>query len=303
MSALLRRRPSLQCGGTHKGERMNELQDKVGIVVGGAGGIGLAVVRGLLALGARVVIVDLGTSADGTAGDAAVVALAAETVTRTSGDVVPLALDAGSTDAARSMVEATLERYGRVDFGVYCAGFQHDRPLLRDGDDDLARVLSVHVLGAVRFTRELARAMIAAKHGGSVILTTSAAAFFGSAGQSALAVAAGGLVGFVKTAATELRRHKIRVNAIVPTARTRLTAQLPLFESIRADSLTPEHVAQGICHLLSDAAEDVLGEVIGIAGGRLYAFRHAETSGAFLEGPEPPTLAAIAAAWPDVSRR
>lgn len=282
---------------------MNELQDKVGIVVGGAGGIGLAVVRGLVALGARVVMVDLGTLADGSSSDPEVVALAAQGVSGAGGDVFPLALDAGSADAARTMVASTQERFGRVDFGVYCAGFQHDRPLLRDADDELAQVLAVHLLGAVRFTRELSRALIAAKQGGSVILATSAAAFFGTAGQSALAIAAGGLVGFVKTAATELRRHKIRVNAIVPTARTRLTAQLPLFESIRADSLTPEHVAQGICHLLSDAAEDVLGEVIGIAGGRLYAFRHAETSGAFLEGSEPPSLSAIAAAWPEVSRR
>jgi NAD(P)-dependent dehydrogenase (short-subunit alcohol dehydrogenase family) len=135
------------------------------------------------------------------------------------------------------------------------------------------------------------------------VLVSSASGFFGSAGQSALAMAAGGLIGFVKTAATELRRHKIRVNAVVPTARTRLTAQLPLFESIRSDSLTPEHVAQGICHLLSDAAQDVLGEVIGIAGGRIYAYRHAETSGAFLEDSAPPSLASIAAAWRDVSRR
>jgi hypothetical protein len=77
---------------------------------------------------------------------------------------------------------------------------------------------------------------------------------------------------------------------------------LPLFEAIREDSLTPEHVAQVVCHLLSSAARDVHGEAIGVAGGRIYAFRHAETSGAFLEGP-PATLAAIAAAWRDVTRR
>ncbi|HEY6876546.1 MAG TPA: SDR family oxidoreductase, partial [Polyangiales bacterium] len=138
--------------------------------------------------------------------------------------------------------------------------------------------------------------------GGSIALASSASGFFGSAGQSSLAIAAGGLAGFVRTAATELRRNKVRLNVVVPTARTRLTEQLPLFASIKADSLSPEHAAQGIVYLLTEAAADVQGEIIGVAGGRLYAFRHAETSGAYLEG-NPPALTEIAASWRDVTRR
>jgi NAD(P)-dependent dehydrogenase (short-subunit alcohol dehydrogenase family) len=286
-----------------KAEKMSEFAEKVAIVVGGAQGVGRAVAHTLSQLGTRIVLADLGCAVDGANPDPSVVVKAAQELSQLGGQVFPLALDAGHPEAARELVAAAQAQYGRVDLGVYAAGFLHDRTLLRDDEDALDHVLQVHLRGAMRFTRELARALIEQKSGGSIVLATSASAFFGSAGQSALAAAAGGLVGFVKTAATELRRHKVRVNAVVPTARTRLTAQLPLFASIRADSLTPEHVAQGICHLLSNAAEDVLGEAIGIAGGRIYAFRHAETSGAYLEDTSVPSLSAIAAAWRDVSRR
>lgn len=282
---------------------MAEFADKVAIVVGGASGVGLATALALGRLGCRLVVADLGCEVDGTGHDPSVVSEAAQQLEAAGVQVLALDLDAAQPGTAEQLVEAALARFGRVDLGVYCAGFHHERALLRRNEAELERVLAVHLLGPMRFAQELARALIAAKAGGSIVLATSAAGFFGSAGHSALAVAAGGLVGFVKTAATELRRHKIRVNAVVPTARTRLTEQLPLFASIRAESLTPAHVAQGICHLLSEAAADVLGEVIGVAGGRIYAFRHAETSGAFLEGDAPPSLASIAASWRDVTRR
>lgn len=279
---------------------MSEYQDKVAIVVGGARGVGRATVRSLVGLGVRVLIADAGTGTDGEGRDAEPVAQLARELGEDK--VLGLPLDVTASDAANTLVQQAIERFGRVDMGVYCAGFHHDRALLRTSDDELARVLAVHLHAPLRFARELARSLIAGQHGGSIVLASSPSGFFGSAGQSSLAVAAGGLAGFVRTAATELRRHKVRINVIVPTARTRLTEQLPLFASIKPESLSPEHVAQGVVHLLSDAAADVQGEILGVAGGRIYAFRHAETSGAYLEG-NPPSLADIAANWRDVTKR
>jgi NAD(P)-dependent dehydrogenase (short-subunit alcohol dehydrogenase family) len=282
---------------------MTEFSSKVAVIVGGASGVGLATAKALGSLGCRLVIADLGCAIDGTGHDPDVVSRAAQELEALGVEVLALPLDAAEPSTAKVLIDAAIARFGRVDLGVYCAGFHHERALLRTVDAELERVLAVHLFGPMRFAQELARALIAAKTGGSIVLATSAAGFFGSAGHSAIAVAGGGLVGFVKTAATELRRHNIRINALVPTARTRLTEKLPLFATIRTDSLTPEHVAQGFCHLLSTAAVDVHGEVIGVAGGRIYAFRHAETSGAFLEGEQPPSLASIAASWRDVTRR
>lgn len=282
---------------------MSEFADRVAVVVGGASGVGLAVAHALTKLGCRIVIADLGCAPDGAGHDPDVVARAAQELEQAGAQVLGLALDSAQPESARVLVEAAVARFGQVDLGVYCAGYHHDRALLRTSEAEYQRVIDVHLLGATRFAREMARALLGAKRPGSIVLATSASAFLGSAGQSAHAIAAGGLVGFVKTAATELRRQHVRINAVVPTARTRLTDKLPLFASIRADSLSAEHVAQGICHLLSDAARDVQGEVIGVAGNRIYAFRHAETSGAFLDAEGPASLAEIEASWRDVTRR
>lgn len=281
---------------------MSEFADQVAVIVGGAHGVGRATALSLARLGVRLVIADAGTGSDGEGRDPEVVAALAHELSSSGAQVLALPLDVSAPEAASTLVQAAIERFGRLDHGVYCAGFHHDRALLRTGDDELSRVLAVHLFAPVRFARELARSLIAGQHGGSIVLASSASGFFGSAGQSSLAIAAGGLAGFVRTAATELRRHKVRLNVVVPTARTRLTEQLPLFTSIKPESLSPEHVAQGIVHLLSPAAADVQGEIIGVAGGRIYAFRHAETSGAYLEGA-PPSLEAIAGAWRDVTRR
>jgi NAD(P)-dependent dehydrogenase (short-subunit alcohol dehydrogenase family) len=162
-------------------------------------------------------------------------------------------------------------------------------------------VLDVHLRGAFRFTRELGRALVDQRKGGSIVLASSTAAFFGSASQSGAAAAAGGVASLARTAATELRRQGIRVNCVVPTARTRLTEHLPLFRSIKADSLSAEHVANVICHLLSETAQDVHGELVGVAGGRTYAFRMSETSGLFHEGP-PVEWGELASSWREVTR-
>lgn len=279
---------------------MSEFAEQVAIIVGAANGVGRATARRLAGLGTKLVLVDAGTGIDGEGRDPEPVnALACELG---EDRALALALDVALPDTASSLVQQAITRFGRVDHGVYCAGFHHDRALLRTSEDELQQVLAVHLFAPLRFARELARSLIAGQRGGSIVLASAASGFFGSAGQSSLAVAAGGLAGFVRTAATELRRNKVRLNVVVPTARTRLTEQLPLFASIKTDSLSPEHVAQGIVYLLSDAASDVQGEIIGVAGGRIYAFRHAETSGAYLEG-NPPSLADIAASWRDVTRR
>jgi len=281
---------------------MEEFKSKAGIIVGGGQGVGLATARALSGLGAELLIADLGCATDGSGRDASVAERAAAELCTGGGKAHALSIDAAEPEAARQLIESAQKLLPSLDFGFYCAGFRHDRPLLRTPEQELERVLAVHMLGAIRFARELARELVAAKREGRLVLASSAAAFFGSAGQSALATAAGGLVGYVRTAATELRRQGVRINVIVPTARTRLTEGLPLFASIREDSLTSEHVAQVVCHLLSDAARDVHGEVVGVAGGRVYAFRHAETSGAFHEGA-PAQLDAIAGLWRDVTRR
>ncbi len=275
--------------------------DKTFLVVGGGRGIGRATALTLARHGARVVIDDLGCDAHGEGHDPNVAAAVAAEVRALGGQALSFAHDARKPETPQQLVQACLESFGAVHGGVYCAGFTRERPLLRMTDEDLDALLDVQLRGAFRFTRDLGRALVDQRQGGSIVLSGSTAAFFGTAAQAGAAAAAGAVASLARTAATELRRQGVRVNCVVPTARTRLTEHLPLFRSIRADSLSAEHVANVICHLLSEAAQDVHGELIGVAGGRTYAFRMSETSGLFREGP-PVQWEELAASWREVTR-
>jgi NAD(P)-dependent dehydrogenase (short-subunit alcohol dehydrogenase family) len=280
---------------------MGLFSNKTFVVVGGGRGIGRASALALAREGARIVLNDVGCAPDGTGHDPDVAAKVAEEIRELGGEALAFSHDASRKDATELLVAAGREAFGVLHGGLYCAGFNRERPLLRMNDDDLDTLLDVQLRGAFRFVRDLGRQLVEQRQGGSLILASSPSAFFGSAAQAGAAAAAGAVASLARTAATELRRHGIRVNAVIPTARTRLTEHLPLFQSIRSNSLSAEHVASVVCHLLSDAAQDVHGELVGVAGGRTYALRISETSGMFREGP-PLSLPELAQGWREVTR-
>jgi NAD(P)-dependent dehydrogenase (short-subunit alcohol dehydrogenase family) len=141
--------------------------------------------------------------------------------------------------------------------------------------------------------------MVDAKSGGSIVLLAGPSAFFGARGHAAMGASQAGVVALARSAALELRRHRVRVNAVCPTARTRQTESLPTFAAIDEASLSPEHVASVIGFLLSDLAEEVHGEAVGVAGARTYAIRARETTGAF-GGPKPLDPREVRAQWTEV---
>jgi NAD(P)-dependent dehydrogenase (short-subunit alcohol dehydrogenase family) len=267
---------------------MGALDEKVVIVVGGGRGVGRATALALAREGARVVVQDPGVASDGSGHDPTVAQAVVEEIRARGGAALALDLSATRDGAAAASVEAALHTYGRVDGGLYAAGVMRERPMLRASDQDFDLLFDVHARGAFRFARELSKAMVEQKRGGSVLLCSGTSGFAGTPGQTALAASSMAVVGMVRAAASELRRQGVRINCLVPTARTRLTEELPLFRTIRPDSLSAEHAAEVACFLLSDGALDVSGEVIGVAGGRTYAFRSGETPGLFEEGPAVP---------------
>jgi NAD(P)-dependent dehydrogenase (short-subunit alcohol dehydrogenase family) len=112
-------------------------------------------------------------------------------------------------------------------------------------------------------------------------MTTGSAAFLGNFGQSAYAAASSAVHGLMRTASIELQRHGVRVNAVAPLAKTRATADLPLFEHM--DTMTPEHVAPAYTYLASDLARETTGQVVAIAGGRISSWRSSESFAGFKE--------------------
>jgi NAD(P)-dependent dehydrogenase (short-subunit alcohol dehydrogenase family) len=280
---------------------VGHLDSKVVIVTGAGRGVGRAEALLLAREGARVVVNDLGCEVDGSGADPSIASAVAQEIAAAGGDAVASHDDVARAGTAEKLVELAYLRWGRLDGVIANAGIARERGILHTEPDDLEAFLGTHVRAAFSITRAAAHAMIDAGEGGSIVLTTSPGAYFGAARRSAASAAAAAVVGLARSAAAELRRHRIRVNALAPTARTRATESLPMFQGISEGSMSAEHVAPVAAFLSSDLAADVFGEVIAVAGARVYAIRARETAGAFARSGGF-SIDELAAAFPEITR-
>jgi len=243
---------------------MSRFAGRAAVVTGGARGIGRAVAAGLVAEGAGVVILDLD-------GDLAAHSAAELGCAALGGDVV-------SRDDVRRAVEACLERFGRLDVMVAHAGVAHAVPLLDVDDDEWRRHMAVNVDGAFICTQEAARTMVAGGTGGAIVVTASINAFHVEETMAAYNTSKGAVVAFVRSAAIDLARHGIRVNAVAPgVVTTRMAALVTEDPSLSAHYLRtmplgrfgkPEEIAAAVLFLASDDASYVTGHSLVIDGGQ-----------------------------------
>lgn len=263
--------------------KMGILEGKVALVTGGARGIGAATSRILAQEGARVVVNDLGCEPDGSGSAPHLAAELAQELCDTAGDrrAVSSAVDIAAEDSAKELVGLAMSMFGRLDILINNAGVALDESLLRSSAETRRRLYEVMVEGGFRCLQESARAMRESRSAGSIVNTTSVAGLMGNYGQIAYSAAAAAVYGLTRTASIELQRHDIRVNAVCPLAKTRLTEHLPMFEKV--DTLTPEHVAPVHLFLASDLARKISGQTLSVAGGRLSVFRMVESAGTFKE--------------------
>lgn len=263
---------------------MRLFEEKVVLVTGAAGGIGRAVAELCAREGARLVVNDVGSDREGQGADVEVMARVAAELRALGADVVHDASDVGGSGVPGALVALAKDRFGRLDGVVSCAGFLAERSVLKTDDAVLGRVMDVHVRAPFALVRAAGTLMVEQKEGGSIVLASGPAAYFGARGQAALGAAHAAIIALARSAALELRRHDVRVNAIVPTARTRANEELPTFAAIPEGAMSPAHVAAMIGYLLSGLSSEVNGEVVGVAGARAYGLKTRETPGAFSEG-------------------
>lgn len=278
------------------------LEGRVILVTGAANGIGRAVAESCAREGARLVLNDLGTDREGEGSDPDAIRAVARALSASGTEVLTDDRDLRTNGVPGDLVRAAKERFGRLDGVVSAAGILAERSVVKTHDAFLDHVLDVHVKAPFALLRAASSAMIEEKSGGSIVLLSGAAAFFGARGQAAIGGAQAALVSFARSAALELRRHEIRVNALVPSARTRATEDLPTFAAIQEQSMSPAHVAALVTFLLSGLAAEVSGEIVGIAGSRAYGLRTRESPGAFADGIAPASPAWFAEHWREVVR-
>ena len=149
------------------------------------------------------------------------------------------------------MVAATLKEWGRVDILVNNAGILRDKSFAKMSLEDFKAVLDVHVMGAATCTKAVWEIMREANYG-RVVMTSSSSGIYGNFGQSNYGAAKMGLVGFMNVLHLEGAKNNIRVNALSPTARTRMTEGLIPEEALAL--MTVESVSAGLVYLVSEDA-------------------------------------------------
>lgn len=281
---------------------MGLLDDKVSIITGAGRGIGKETALLFAREGARLVLDDADLAIDGTPSSDARVnreALLSE-ISALGGEAVFDDGDVREEATASRLTELALDRFGRLDSLVCCAGILRDRTLVRQTWHEWQDVLDVHLGGTFRCVQAAARVM-RKTGGGSIVTTTSRAGLVGNFGQSNYAAAQGGVVALTRTAALELQRDGVRVNAVAPLAKTRVTEGLPIFEHV--ETMQPRHVAPAYLFLASDLGSHVSGQVVSVAGGKLSVYRLVESSGQFKDGDDGVWSAReIAESWSSISR-
>jgi NAD(P)-dependent dehydrogenase (short-subunit alcohol dehydrogenase family) len=260
---------------------MGHLNGRVTIVTGAGRGIGREHALLLAAEGAQVVVNDLGGNSDGTGTAAGPAEQVAAEIRAAGGQAVSNADDVADAAGAQRLIDSALESFGRLDVVVNNAGILRDRVLINLDDDDWDLVVHVNLRGTFTVTRAAGRHWRdVSKSGGqvsaSVINTTSESGVFGNPGQANYAAAKAAVASFTQVAAKELGRYGVRVNAIAPQARTRMTEQA-FGDALAAkegkfDRFNPANVSPFVVYLASPDCE-ITGQAFIVGGSRVQRLR------------------------------
>src|SRR3954447_8424696 len=250
---------------------MGLLDGKVAVITGSGGGIGRAEALLFAREGAKVVVNDLGGTRDGSGQSTSLADHVVQEIKAAGGAAVPSYDSVATPSGAENIVKTAVEHFGRLDIFVNNAGILRDKTLLKMDEAMWDPVVAVHLKGTFLCTQAAARQMIAQGGGGRIVNTTSLSGMLGNFGQANYSAAKAGIYGLTRTAAIELQKHKITVNAIAPIAKTRMTDDLPMFQNV--DTMTPEHIAPAALFLASELCGDRTGHVIAISGGRMYVYK------------------------------
>lgn len=249
---------------------------KVAIVTGAGGGLGRQHALLLASRGARVVVNDLGGSVRGDGSDKGPAETVVGEITGLGGEAVADGSSVATPEGGEALVQAAIDAFGRVDIVINNAGILRDKTFQNMTPELLEPVIDVHLKGAFYVTRP-AWIKMREQGYGRVVNTSSNSGILGNFGQSNYGAAKMGLVGLTRVLAAEGAKYNIKVNAIAPVARTRMTEEL-LGDA--ASRLDPEAVAPVVVWL---AHEDVpvSGEVFSVGGGRVARFFIGMTEGYF----------------------
>jgi NAD(P)-dependent dehydrogenase (short-subunit alcohol dehydrogenase family) len=265
---------------------MGALDGRVAVITGAGRGIGREHALLFASEGAKVVVNDLGGAVDGSGDDRSPAEQVVAEITTQGGEAVANSDDVTSWEGGKHLVDSAVEAFGDLHVLVNNAGILRDRVLVNMTEEEWDSVIHVHLKGhfvptrhAAAYWRERSKAGHEVK--ASVVNTSSTSGLLGNPGQTNYGAAKAGIAAFSMIAAQELSRYGVRVNAIAPAARTRMTDSTPgLSDIVRApsdesqfDTWDPANISPLVAYL---ATEDcpATGRVFFVQGGTIRNFQN-----------------------------
>ena len=250
-------------------------EGRVAIVTGAARGVGRQHALQLAKAGAKVVVNDLGAGVDGKGADESPAQQVVDEIKATGGEAIVNGDDVSNFDGAKNMVDTAINTFGKLDVLVNNAGILRDRMLVNMTEDEWDAVIQVHLKGTFAPSRHAAsywRAMSKQNDDGKpvmgrIINTSSTSGIYGNVGQTNYGAAKAGIAAFTIIAARELGRIGVTVNAISPSAYTRMTDNLREYTEVDKQVRDPSWVSPTIVYLASEEAQDISGRVIQAGAG------------------------------------
>jgi len=250
---------------------------RVAIITGAGNGPGRSHALELARRGAKVVINDLGGSRDGsgTSSEAAqeVVAL----IEAAGGEAFAHGANVANYAEVEDMVKQAMAKWGRIDILINNAGILRDKSFAKMDLADFKLVMDVHLMGSVNCTKAVWDIMREQRYG-RIVMTTSSSGMYGNFGQSNYGAAKMAVLGFMNTLVLEGESRNIKINALAPTAGTRMTEDLMPPEFF--DLMTSESVTAGALLLCDEESPNRLILCAGVGG--YSSTRLVETEGIFL---------------------
>ncbi len=266
---------------------MLNFDGRVVVVTGAGGGLGRCHALEFGRRGAHVVVNDVGASVDGTGASTSAAQAVVDEITAAGGSAVANTDSVATEDGGKAIIGSATEAFGRVDVLINNAGILRDAAFKNMTAEQVDAVLDVHLRGAFNVTRA-AWPVFREQDYGRIVMTTSGSGLFGTFGQSNYGAAKTGLVGLMNVLAIEGQRNNIRVNAISPIAKTRMTENT-MTELVK--DLAPEDVTPVVVYLAHESCERT-AYIYRVGGKHVSRVFIAETAGADLQAQTAEAFAA-----------
>lgn len=252
-------------------------ENQVAIVTGAGNGLGRTHALALAKRGAKVVVNDLGGARDGsgTSSDAAMEVV--NLIKDSGGEAFAHGANVANFDEVQDMVNQAMEKWGRIDILINNAGILRDKSFTKMDLADFRLVMDVHLMGSVNCTKAVWEIMREQNYG-RIVMTSSSSGMYGNFGQTNYGAAKMAVLGFMNTLVLEGGKYNIHVNALAPTAGTRMTEDI--LPPAMMDVMTAESVTAGAL-VLCDGNAPTRTILCAGAGGYAVANMY-ETDGIFL---------------------